>query len=991
MVSPAPSSQSKRPLIPRPRLVARIAQRFERRLTIVVGGGGAGKTTILQQAVEAETDHIDVVHSCTAVDRDPGRLLVGCHRAALDALGGDVDGTAPLDAIEELVLAHSPRQVCVVIDDTHRLDRFDDIEELLTRLPANGHVLLAGRRRPALDTARLDAAGQLLEVTQDDLLMTPAEQIEFANLRGIDVAILEGAEGWPAFVELASTGSEARSRRYLEEEALAEIAPEMRHSLAAFAFVGGGDDELAVSVTGRTLEDLVTDLPLVRWDGEEARLHDLWGELLVDELDDDEQVKVALAGTGVLRAAGRFDRAIDLARSVKEWDDLTLSIGAAVRDGVDGGLRADQLRSWRRMIPREIEDDGVVVLIDGLIARERDPTSDEAWERLDRAHRLFEATGRPELELVALMQLGYVSRIRGELERLEPVLTAARELSERYPPARPFLAFGEAWTALAYARPDLVLESMESVRDAELPPVWRVTRDHLIALALFSLGRPSEALERVPREIETLPVPVPGALVTESQCLWYAGQPQEARRRRPAEMSDRYGARDRFIAGGWNALMAAFAGDLETARVALDFASASLGDNPSVLVSAQTAGVGMLIKLVDGDERGAANDIRAILELAPLGQGVSEQMLRNVFAVPYVLDPSSRPFWDEYDFGPSLRIVRESTVAFVGAREEDRPGALARLDWPEPGLIAAYLPCPWAIEFALRGLGAGRSEGRRLAAWLCEHWGEPARAALRSWLDDDDLGDVAREMLAQTPSPPRQRIGVEVLGQTNVNVDGYPTDDPNLRRERVRALLVSLILRPSTTRDQLAGVLWPDQPTEKAAKNLRTTLGYVHGLLEPRRAAGDATWFVRVDGHQVRLHHDLDVDLWRFTDILDEADRAERAGKPNTALPLLLEATALWKGDLATDLDLEWLDLERIHLRSRFVRASCRAAELLVATREPERAIEVVRPALDVDQWNEPSYLALAAAYDALGDHTSARAVIERGEAAIGTSIGARS
>ena len=125
----------------------------------------------------------------------------------------------------------------------------------------------------------------------------------------------------------------------------------------------------------------------------------------------------------------------------------------------------------------------------------------------------------------------------------------------------------------------------------------------------------------------------------------------------------------------------------------------------------------------------------------------------------------------------------------------------------------------------------------------------------------------------------------------------------------------------------------------------------------------------------------------RFTALLDDADREERAGRPGAALPLLLEAVDLWAGDLAEDLDAEWLDLERIHLRSRFVRAACRAAQLLVATREPVRAAEVARRALEVDPWNERSYLTLADAYDDLGDHTSARAVRKRGEEAIGAPL----
>lgn len=974
-------------LIERPRLVDLLAARFARRLTIVVGGGGAGKTTLLRQAIAAEVDHVDAYHSCAPADRDDGRLATELLSSVARAAGVAVPLGEPLTAIVDLVLAESPRQLAIVVDDTHVLDRTSVFRDLLETLPTNGHVVLAGRRRPAIDTARLDAAGELLEITQDDLLMTIEEQIDFANRRSIDVEILDGAEGWPAFIELAAGGSEVRSRRYLEEEALREIVPDRRRALAAFSLVRGGDDGIAEAVCGQPLHDLVADIPLVRWEGDRARLHDLWAELLMDELDQSSRRGAALAASKIHRDRGAIDLAIDLARMVDDWDDVATSLRVAVSDGVDGGLRSEQLRRWRSLIPDERNDEPIVVLIDGLIEREADPTSDRAWDLLDRAATAFHASGDHPLELTALMQLGYVSRIHADPGRIAPVIERAAALAEDYPRARPFLCFGEAWTAMAHGRPDLQLAALEPMLDDDLPPIWQITRNHLIAHALFNLGRPFEALERVPRDVDSLPIPIPGALVTESQCLWMAGQPERALARRPDGMSQRHGARDRFIAGGWAAMMCAYAGDLVGARHGVEVATANLGENPSPLIIAQTQAIETLVKIVDGREQAAAEELEGILEFVPLGQGVAEQMLRNTLAIPYVLCPSTRDFWDGYTLGPALRQVRDFARSFAFARESGDNSVLTTLKWPEPGFAAANLPVNWAIEFAIRGVAAGRHEGRRLAAWLCEHWGDPARAALRSWLDDATLGATARDIAASTPTPPDGPVEVRLLGPTAAVVDGYPSADPNWRRERVRALLVALVLKPETTREQLAGTLWPDASIDRAAKSLRTTLNYLHGVLEPRRPPGDATWFVRVDGSSVVLNPNLDVDLWTFRELIEQADDAERRGKPNVALPLLLQASRLWRGDLAEDLDLPILELERIHLRSRFVRASCRAAELLVATRRPAEAIEVARPALEVDRWNERSYLALAAAYDAIGDHTSARAVMQRAEQAIGAPL----
>ncbi len=984
----APSRAGAAPRVPvviRRRLIDLLARRFEVRLTVVVGGGGSGKTTALSQAMADETEHIDVWYPSTPADRDDNRFFDVLLSACAATLGQpDLVDVDRFSRLCDLVLEAAPQRVCLVIDDAHLLPGGAAIERLLRGLPANGHVLVAGRRAPPINTARLDAAGRLAEVGQDELLMTAEEQIDFANLRGVDVELLDGAEGWPAFVELASTGSESRSRRYLEQEAVAALSAERRAALAAFGVVGGGDDEIAEAVTGLGLDDLVAGLPLVRWSGDDAQLHDLWGELLIAELDTVARSEAALAAAGVRRRRGEFDRAIMLAASVEQWDDVIESLSAAVLEGVDGGLRSDQLHRWRTVLPPGLSDHPIVVLIDAIIERERDPTSVAAFSLFDRAARGFEDADDAALELVALAQLGYLARIGGDPTRIEPVMERMAVLTGRYPPAQPFLAFGEAWKALAIGRPDLQLAALERITDEELPAIWAISRDHLIAHALFNLGRPEEALARVPAEIDTLPIPIPGALVTESQCLWYAGQPEVALDARPAGLSARHGARDRFIAGAWVSLMRAYAGQVDEAREALRIAEQHVGENPSVMLSAQLVAAQLLIKLADGDDATPATELAAILEVLPLGGGVSEQFLRNHLAVPYLLVPATRDYWDHADLGPAHIRAREAVIALVHAREDGDAALLASMLWPEPGFLASNFPVRWAIEFALRGVRAGRHEGRMLAAWLCEHWGDPARAALRSWVDHNVLGDVARDLVARTPSPPLQRVEVRVLGQLDLLLEGHSTADPDWRRERVRGLLTWLVLNPTTTRDGAAGALWPDLPIERAAKNLRTTLNYLHRVLEPRRSGGDATWFVRVDGQQIRLHGGLDVDLWQFRRMLDDAERAERQGHPGDALPLLIRAVGLSSGDLAADLDHEWLDLERIHVRSRFVRACCRAAELLVATGRPSEAIEVVTPALASDPWHEAGYVVLANAYDALGDSSSARAIIRRAEDQLG-------
>ena len=965
----------RRSVIERRRLLDRLDRRFEVRLTLLIGGAGSGKTTVLSQAMSAEHDHVDVWVPCTAGDRDPARLL----RRVGAALGVDGSDTDPATHVREGVVAATPRQVCVVLDDVHLLGRADAVGVLLDTLPTNGHLLVASRTRPALELGRLDAGGQLEEIEQDELLLTPAEVIEFANDRGIDIGLLETAGGWPAFVELAASGSASRSQRYLDEEALGDMSLARRRRLAAFAFVGGGDDEVARSVTGSCIDDLLDGLPLVRWSGDVAQLHDLWSDLLAGELDDVGRRRAANAAAAVARSRREVDRAIDLARLVDDWADVGESLRAAVRDGVDGGLRADQIRRWRAALPLQLRASAIGVLLDGLLERERDPTAPAAAELLTRAAGMFESEGDPALELVALTQLGYLGRIVNDTASVALVSERFGRLAERYPPARPFMAIGAAWAALMRGDARSQLEALMSIDDDDLPGVWRVTRRHLIAIALLNLGRAAEALDVVPDNVDSLPVPIPGALATRSQCLWWSGRPHEALVRPTDGGTELHGARDRFIAAAWEAAMKFTAGDVQGGRAAVAQAREFAGDHPAPIVIGQLAGLDAARAIAEHDESHAGTLVKDIIEVAGLEGGFAAQLFRHHFALPYLLVPEAREYWDGLTLPDRDAAVRGLLSAFVAARERGDTTSLVRVDWPDPGTVAAFVPVTWAVEIALRGVQSGRHEGRHLAAWLCEHWQRSARDELSRWFDDPQLGEAARDLTAHTPTPPSTKVSVRLLGHCDVDVDGLPTAHPDWRRERVRALLVWMVLHPHSGRDQAATALWPDLDAARATKNLRTTLNYLHGVLEPGRSPGAATWFVRADGQRLTLHPSLEIDLIAFNGRVDAATSAEQGGHPTAALPLLLDAIALWNGELAIDLDYEWIDLERIHVRSRFVRAACRAAELLTAVGRPAEAVAPARVALDADSYHAGSYRALAAAYRAIGDTTSARAIVDRG------------
>ncbi|MCB0964901.1 MAG: hypothetical protein KDA98_16615, partial [Acidimicrobiales bacterium] len=108
--------------IPRPRLTARLARRFELDVLVVVAPAGYGKTTALAQAVaanEADPAGTDLWVQCREADADAEVLAEAIWRAAgLDLAGRAAEPGALVDAL----LRFAPHPVCLVLDDLHTVD-----------------------------------------------------------------------------------------------------------------------------------------------------------------------------------------------------------------------------------------------------------------------------------------------------------------------------------------------------------------------------------------------------------------------------------------------------------------------------------------------------------------------------------------------------------------------------------------------------------------------------------------------------------------------------------------------------------------------------------------------------------------------------------------------------------------------------------------------------------------------------------------------------
>ena len=987
-------------LLTRPRLLGALLGRWDHRVTLVVGGPGLGKTTLLTQAV---------VENRLAPRGDDCWIGVEPHDADGDSLAWAVldafpssehDTVAPNPVhVGELIWQRTPHQVCLVLDDVHLLSPGSEgaawLGALVDSLPANGHLLLASRSEPAMPLARLEGSGGLLRLGEDDLRLSPAEVEAFAEEHGTTAEHLADSGGWPAMAELATSSERTRTGAYLWEEVLEPLGDERRRILAIVCDIGGADDRLASAAAGAPVElgRVLAGVPLVAAGSDGWHVpHALWRTAPGIGLAADDRADVRRRAVHDLTRRGLVDQAFALVEEAGLWDVAPAVLRSACLESER--LNPRQLARCLALCPTSVRATPPGRLAAALRLAFTQPAA--AVEPLRLAAVGCREAGDVEGELTALAQLGRLAWGRQDHESITgDVVTrfAALEATGN-PTARALAAFVRAMAADLVGDDNRMLAEIDSVEPGVLDPVWETMTTWLHGGVLLDRGHADTVLEM----LDAAPVTDDPAVATilgglRVRTLWALGRLEDAFDVLPDTMDAlrAAGIASLHAQGLTNAAIAyAHVGDVAKARLCLDEAAAT-STEPIGGLSARTAVAEASILLCAG----RVDEASTLLSEAYDRNGgwthsADRRMWRHMLALSYVLVPQSRDDWDRAPLLGHLKTSRELAAAVVAARQGKATDRLWRLDVADLAKVRSALHLRFAADLAVGLAAIGRPEG----AALLEALGPSGRAMVQDMTTTErgPRGKQGRALLAAVPAPPPVVSHLDVLGPLRLWRDDESSGerrevlDPDLRRARARALLGYLVSHRRTHRAAIGAALWPDLDDKALSNNLGVTLSYVLRALEPWRAAGEAPYLVRLDGQSVELVAGdwLQVDVDLFDRHLAAAERAEAEGTPSVALDHHLAAAALYRGDLLGDVpEAEWIDLDRAHYRSRFVATAIRAGQLLVGHGENEQAEAIAQRALSADPWNEDAYGVLATAALARANRSAAREAITRCMAAL--------
>ncbi len=384
----------------RPRLIEKLNNNLEGKLTLISAPAGFGKTTLICEWIancerptawlSLDEDDNDIVRFLTYLVTAVQTVAPNIGEEVLGMLQNREQSTETLLTVLINEITTIANKFVLVLDDFHRIDAQpidNTLAFLVEQLPPQIHLVIVTREDPALPLARWRARGNLTEIRAADMRFTSNETAGFLTqtmgleLLAEDIAALETrTEGWIAGLQMAAlslqgradtadfiqafTGSHRFVLDYLLEEVLQCQPEHMRRFLLQTSILDQLSSSLCDAVTQREdSRQILADLDrgnlfVIPLDDQRQwyRYHHLFADVLQAHLMEDQPNQVAalhLRASEWYQQNGLWSDAIHQALAAEDFERSSSLIELAW-PAMDASFQFSTWLGWVKALPEKL-------------------------------------------------------------------------------------------------------------------------------------------------------------------------------------------------------------------------------------------------------------------------------------------------------------------------------------------------------------------------------------------------------------------------------------------------------------------------------------------------------------------------------------------------------------------------------------------------------------------------------------------------------------
>jgi len=225
-------------------------------------------------------------------------------------------------------------------------------------------------------------------------------------------------------------------------------------------------------------------------------------------------------------------------------------------------------------------------------------------------------------------------------------------------------------------------------------------------------------------------------------------------------------------------------------------------------------------------------------------------------------------------------------------------------------------------------------------------------------------------------------LRVQLLNELKIYNRDRQDEPIKLRSPKTEELFVFLLCKRSVSREEIIETLWTDMETEKAQKNLNSTLYYIRQAIDADKLGN----VMHTGKTEIRMEENgIDCDLYAFERLLKQMRSV-----PEQADKLLKQAEGLYAGELLKGKAFEWAIPIRRRLEQQYIEQLEAAYRRRLANDRPLDSLHDLGVILKLDPLREDIHHEMIRLHIELGNKNEALRQYRRLEKLLQQELGTK-